>query len=62
MTQPEAAPVSFPCGRKLPSVATRVSVFFRGFIAKITLTLLADSEHLPSSFRAEVAYVVAASS
>jgi hypothetical protein len=48
------ASVRFFYGRKPPSLATRVSVFFRGFIAKITLTLLADSERLPSHFRVEV--------
>jgi hypothetical protein len=44
----------FFAGANFPSVATRVSVFFRSFIAKITLTLLADSERLPSKFRARV--------
>jgi hydrogenase/urease accessory protein HupE len=42
----------FSHGSKPPAGATRVSVFFAGFIAKITLTLLADSERLPFNFRA----------
>ncbi len=45
---------------KPPAGATRISVFFAGFIAKITLTLLADSERLPSKFRAGVADSVVA--
>ncbi|MEB0023693.1 hypothetical protein, partial [Actimicrobium sp. CCI2.3] len=51
------APVRFSCGHKPRSVATRVSVFFAGFIAKITLTLLADSECLPSNFRVAVVWM-----
>jgi hypothetical protein len=44
----------FSCDRASPLPATRVRVFFRRVIAKITLTLLADSERLPSNFRAGV--------
>ncbi|MFT5588828.1 MAG: hypothetical protein ACI9ZF_000999, partial [Bradyrhizobium sp.] len=58
--QAGAAPVRFPVRSQTPSVATRVSVFFRGFIAKITLTLLADSARFPSNFRAGVADSVGA--
>ncbi|MFT5532994.1 MAG: hypothetical protein ACI802_001221 [Candidatus Paceibacteria bacterium] len=48
--QPGANWFAFSGGRKPPSLATRVSVFFRSFIAKITLTLLADSEQKPPCF------------
>ena len=58
--RPSRGRFAFSCSRKPPSLATRVRVFFRGFIAKMSLTLLADSERWLSEFRAGVADSVVA--
>jgi hypothetical protein len=54
MAKPGAASVCFFLRAQTPIGSNQGQSNFRGFIAKITLTLLADSERLPSKFLAGV--------